>query len=339
MIYSRCNRAVTAAVACALAASAMTPKSVFAQAATHASRGRMTPSREVIVTGSFIKRPADRPQPLTVVGSDDLNNSQRNSVAESLKDLPQNVGSMAIVNTQGGGVNAGNSPTTTVNLRGLGAGASLVLLNGGRQIADGGYGYVDVNNLAPSIMIDRVEVLTDGSSALYGADAVAGVVNFITKKNFTGFEVKADLQRIQDTTHDRPDTNVGLLWGGHTDTTSVVAGLEYQTTEKLLVEDRYDASSSEVRSDLWLRQPVDIPVPGRRLALSLQRQRLRFPIRCAAARSSHGGPSGLANGIVITTGTPACMLYNALGRTLQPKSQRMNGLTTIDAQFHRYDHR
>ncbi len=160
MIDSRCNRAVAAAVAFALAASAMTPKSGFAQAATptppRAADGTVP---EVVITGSFIKRPADRPQPLTVVGSEDLDNSQRNSVAESLKDLPQNVGSMATVNTQGGGINAGNTPTTTVNLRGLGAGASLVLLNGGRQIADGGFGFVDVNNLAPSIMIERVEVL------------------------------------------------------------------------------------------------------------------------------------------------------------------------------------
>ena len=67
-------------------------------------------------------------------------------------------------------------------------------------------------------------------------------MNFITKKNFTGFEVKADFQRIQDTTHDRPDMNVGMLWGGHSDTTSIVAGLEYQTTEILLTDDRYDAT-------------------------------------------------------------------------------------------------
>src|ERR1700722_11903998 len=229
MTYSRCNRAVMAAVTCVLAAGVMTPRSVFAQQSVidtppHAADDSI---QEVIVTGSYIKRPADRPQPLTVLSSEDLSDLQRNSVAESLKDLPQNVGSMAVVNTQGGGVDAGNSPTTTVNLRGLGAGATLVLLNGGRQIADGGYGYVDVNNLAPSIMIDRVETLTDGSSALYGADAVAGVVNFITKKNFDGFDVKADFQRIQDTTSDRPDSNLGLLWGAHNDTTSIVAGFEY----------------------------------------------------------------------------------------------------------------
>src|ERR1044071_7554829 len=101
----RCNRAIMAAVACALAASAMTPRSAFAQTApTPRADDDLVP--EVVITGSFIKRPADRPQPLTVVGSDDLDNSQRNSVAEALKDLPQNVGSMATVNTQGGGINA-----------------------------------------------------------------------------------------------------------------------------------------------------------------------------------------------------------------------------------------
>src|ERR1700755_2860342 len=99
MNYSRCNRAVTAAVTCALAAGVMTPKSVLAQAAPEPAADDIP---QVVITGSFIKRPADRPQPLTVVGSEDLENSQRNSVAESLKDLPQNVGSMATVNTQGG---------------------------------------------------------------------------------------------------------------------------------------------------------------------------------------------------------------------------------------------
>ena len=334
MIYSRCNRAVMAAVSCALAASVMTPSSVFAQAATQgAPQADDAALQEVVVTGSYIKRPADRPQPLTVLSSEDLNNTQRNSVAESLKDLPQNVGSMAIVNTQGGGVDAGNSPTTTVNLRGLGAGATLVLLNGGRQIADGGYGYVDVNNLAPSIMIDRVETLTDGSSALYGSDAVAGVVNFITKKNFTGFEVKTGLQRIQDTTHDRPDTNLGLLWGAHTDTTSIVAGFEYQTTEPLLVQDRYPASrlkygltSSFGNPATFQYQIAGGPQP------SAVKASIPDPL-CGSPLLGNGGSSGLANGFVSTSGTPACSLYNALGRTLQPQSQRMNGLTTITHSF------
>ena len=332
MIYSRCNRAVMAAVSCALVASVMTPKSVFAQTATPRADDAAA-LEEVVVTGSFIKRPADRPQPLTVINSEELNDTQRNSIAESLKDLPQNVGSMATVNTQGGGVDAGNSPTTTVNLRGLGAGATLVLLNGSRQIADGGYGYVDVNNLAPSIMIDRVETLTDGSSALYGADAVAGVVNFITKKRFDGFEVKTDLQRIQHTTHDRPDANVGLLWGTHNDTTSIVAAFEYQSTETLLVEDRYGPDRLKFGLTSGFGNPATFqyqnavgPQPSAVVAS------IPDPL-CGSSLLGNGGPSGLGNGVVNRTGTPSCLLYNALGRTLQPESRRLNGLTTIEHKF------
>ena len=334
MSNSSCNRAVTAAVMCALAASVMTPKSVFAQvAAQTASQADDAALQEVVVTGSYIKRPADRPQPLTVITSEDLDNTQRNSVAESLKDLPQNVGSMAVVNTQGGGVDAGNSPTTTINLRGLGAGATLVLLNGGRQIADGGYGYVDVNNLAPAIMIDRIETLTDGASALYGSDAVAGVVNLITKKNFNGFEVKTDLQRIQDTTHDRPDTNLGLLWGTHTDTTSIVAGFEYATTETLLVSDRYPASRLKYGLTSGFGNPATFQeqVTGT-VQPSAVKGSIPDPL-CGSPLLGNGGPSGLANGFIQTTGTPACELYNALGRTLQPESKRMNGLTTVEHKF------
>src|SRR5262249_60162402 len=111
-----------------------------------------------LATGHFLTRPADRPPPLTVLSDGDLNDAQRNSVAETLKDLPQNVGSMAVVNTQGGGINAGNTPTTTVNLRGLGPGATLPLLNGGGQIADGGFWFVGINKLAPPLIIDCLEV-------------------------------------------------------------------------------------------------------------------------------------------------------------------------------------
>ena len=327
MNQSRCNRAVGAAVTCVLAAIATTPTSLFAQEA--ADDDGLT---QVVITGSFIKRPADRPQPLTVLGSEQLDDTQRNSVADSLKDLPQNVGSLATVNSQGGGFNAGNTPTATINLRGLGAGASLVLLNGGRQINDGGFGFVDVNNLAPAIMIDRVEVLTDGSSALYGADAVAGVVNFITKSKFDGFQLKADFTRIEDTTHARPDINVGLLWGGQSDTTRVVAGAEYQTTEMLLTDDRYDADRLRLGLSSGFGNPATFQYRNRTgVQPALPVSAIPDPL-CGSSQLG-GGPSGLAAGVPVTTGTPSCQLYNALGRALQPQSTRINGLTTISHDF------
>ena len=79
----RCNRLVASAVTLALAASVFTPLVVLAQAAAPTASRADDGLQEVVVTGSFIKRPADRPQPLTVVGSEELNDSQRNSFAES----------------------------------------------------------------------------------------------------------------------------------------------------------------------------------------------------------------------------------------------------------------
>ena len=98
---------------------------------------------EVTVTGSFLERPADRPQPITVIDNEALRLEQRGSIAEVFKNLPQSIGSTSMINSQQGGVNGGNSPTATINLRGLGPRATLVLLNGGRQTSDGGFGFVD----------------------------------------------------------------------------------------------------------------------------------------------------------------------------------------------------
>src|SRR5690606_39538965 len=82
-----------------------------------------------------------------------------------------------------------------VNLRGLGVASTLVLINGRRQTAsamatDRGENFVDTSSLPPLIAMDRVEILKDGATALYGSEAVAGVVNFITRSDITGFEAE-----------------------------------------------------------------------------------------------------------------------------------------------------
>jgi outer membrane receptor for ferrienterochelin and colicin len=93
----------------------------------------------------------------------------------------------------GGDNSTGNA---NVNLRNLGSGATLVLVNGKRNVNTSsdniGSGYVDLEGLIPNIALERVEVVKDGSSALYGSDAIAGVVNFITRRNFEGFELQYD---------------------------------------------------------------------------------------------------------------------------------------------------
>ena len=239
-----------------------------------------------------------------MLGADDLRLEQRGSIAEVFKNLPQNVGSVSTVNTQqgGGSVNMGNSPTTTLNLRGLGARATLVLLNGGRQTTDGGFGFVDINNLAPSIMIERIELLTDGASALYGSDAVAGVANFITRNTFDGIELRAEMEKIADSPADQPDINFGFIFGGgKASRRSVVAGLDYATTEVMLVEDRYD----DARLRLGLTSPSGNPATFQpRVAASGARaptaQSRPDPL-CGSA--AIGG--GLAAGELQTAPTPA----------------------------------
>jgi iron complex outermembrane recepter protein len=282
---------------------------------------------EIRVTGSFLQRPADRPQPVTVLTNEDIRLEQRASLAEVFKNLPQNVGSTSTINTQQGGFNGGNTPTATLNLRGLGPRATLVLLNGGRQTSDGGFGAVDINNLAPSIMIERVEVLTDGASALYGSDAVAGVANFLTRNNFEGLEVRMEGQKIQDTPGSRPDMNIGLLMGTGNDRTHVVAGLDYATTETLLVENRYDDDRLRLGLSSGFGNPATFQIVNANGSLRPLTQTRPDPL-CGSDLIGGGIRAGELNPV-----GNQCLLYNALGRTMQPKSERMVGLSVLSHEF------
>ncbi len=202
-----------------------------------------------------------------------------------------------------------------------------MLLNGGRQTTDGGFGFVDINNLAPSIMIERIELLTDGASALYGSDAVAGVANFITRNAFEGIELRVETQQIADSPADRPDMNVGFIFGSQGDDTSVVAGFDYATTEVMLVEDRYE----DARLRLGLTSPSGNPatyLPRVGAARAPGAQQRPDPL-CGSPLI--GG--GLAAGELVVAPNPQCNLFNALGRDQQPESKRLIGLSVLTHDF------
>ena len=152
---------------------------------------------EVVVTaktGSRIGRQGDSPSPLS--------NYDGSSLREAgLRDLRDLVGVLAI--NAGAENNADNLTqnftvgTANVNLRGLGVASTLVLLNSRRQVlsavqTDDGSSFVDLAALVPPMAIERVEILKDGATAIYGSDAVAGVANFITRQGFEGIEVQAE---------------------------------------------------------------------------------------------------------------------------------------------------
>ncbi|WP_158608466.1 TonB-dependent receptor domain-containing protein [Stagnimonas aquatica] len=142
--------------------------------------------KAVQVTGSRIKAPnLTSSSPITTVGAQEIKFQGTTRVEDLLNSLPQ------VFADQGGNLANGATGTATVDLRDLGSSRTLVLIDGKRvQPGDPGDSTADLNFI-PAALIDRVDVLTGGASATYGADAVAGVVNFVMKKNFEGVRIEA----------------------------------------------------------------------------------------------------------------------------------------------------
>jgi len=142
----------------------------------------------IIVTGSLIKNPnLKSAAPVQVVSRDELQLRQTNNAEELLRTLPGAVPSI------GSAVNNGNGGASFVDLRGLGTQRNVVLLDGQRITPADISGATDLNNI-PLALVDHVELLTGGAATTYGADAVSGVVNFITRSDFTGVEVNSSEQ-------------------------------------------------------------------------------------------------------------------------------------------------
>ena len=160
------------------------------QAQAGASAAPASTVEEVVVTGSRIVREGyEAPTPLTVVGVEELQKSADSNLLNIMNTMPALSGS-ATATTTISGLSPGNAGVQSLNLRSLGSTRTLVLLDGQRSVGAQRDGSVDVASF-PSQLIQRVDVVTGGASAVYGSDAVAGVVNFILDKKFTG--VKGEL--------------------------------------------------------------------------------------------------------------------------------------------------
>ena len=167
--------------------------SVLAQTPTAQTAQNTEPLSTVVVTGSrIIRNDTDTPSPLQVISSVDLQQSGYTSTQEVLKNLTAN-GQGTLSQSFSGAFASG---AAAIALRGLNVGYTLVLIDGHRSAPypigdDGQRSFVDVADI-PFEAIDRIEVLKDGASAVYGSDAIAGVVNIILKKTFQGLTVTAD---------------------------------------------------------------------------------------------------------------------------------------------------
>jgi iron complex outermembrane receptor protein len=151
-----------------------------------------TPLQRVEITGSAIKRlESETALPVQTITRDEIEKVGVTTASEILARLSSNVGGL----TDGASINVGGDQRgfNSANLRGIGTSSTLVLLNGRRMAnfaSPGDDTGVDLNNI-PAAAIQRVEVLLDGASALYGTDAIGGVINFITRKDFQGLELSA----------------------------------------------------------------------------------------------------------------------------------------------------
>src|SRR4051812_35138685 len=142
---------------------------------------------EIVVTGSRVRRKdLTTPAPVTVINREQITSSGIASLGDFLQQMPEQGGAL---NTN---VNNGGDGETAISLRGLGAQRTLVLVDGKRWV-NGGSGagsFVDLNSI-PSSAVERVEILKDGASAVYGSDAIGGVVNIITRRRVNGVEFSA----------------------------------------------------------------------------------------------------------------------------------------------------
>jgi outer membrane receptor protein involved in Fe transport len=197
----------------------------FAQDA--AEEGASAEQSDIVVTGSRIARPdLEVTSPVTVVGAEEITARQPNAAEDLLRDLP------AVRPALGPGVNNGSDGSASVNLRGLGDDRTLVILDGRRIVPFGLDGSVDLN-VIPTGLVERVDIVTGGASSVYGADAVAGIVNFITRRNFSGVDLSANYRISErgDATQYRAD----LLVGGNLEDGrgNVVLGLGYSNRNPL----------------------------------------------------------------------------------------------------------
>jgi len=168
---------------------------------------------EVVVTGSYIKSsPTDGASPVEIIGRDEIDNLNATTIADITANIAVNSGSE---NNSDSFTQGSTQGTSNINIRGLGLSSTLVLIDGKRQTlysSSANDGSVFVNTSAiPVIALDRVEVLKEGAASVYGSDAVAGVVNYILRKDFTGLEIEVSSQEAD--IGGQTDDRLGAIWG------------------------------------------------------------------------------------------------------------------------------
>ncbi len=179
---------------------------------------------EIVVTGSYIKNTDNELSPIETFSRDDYLKFNTMSLSEISRYVPSISGSHFQTNSMDGE----DQGMSAITLRGLDHASTLLMINTKRQTFAGtpsneGEGYIDAN-VIPEIAIKSIEILKEGATSIYGSDAVAGVVNVLTRKDFEGFLLRSDHQITES--HKQNDNKVGFLYGFKTDKNKLVLGFE-----------------------------------------------------------------------------------------------------------------
>ena len=203
-------------------------------------------AQRVEITGSSIKRvDAETALPVTVIRREDIERSGFTTAADLIQSLPSMQGFI----TASKSVNGGGGGVTTASLHSIGSAYTLVLLNG-RRLAPYDTGTTVNLNSIPLSMVDRIEVLTDGASAIYGADAIAGVVNFILKKNSKDGEISVTANLPQHAGGKSANFAITKGFGDlETDRFNILIGLSAEKQRELNAEQRNISKSGFIPFD------------------------------------------------------------------------------------------
>ena len=226
------NSKIAKAVRLAMMIGASAAAAISAPAAFAAEDGAESVER-IEVTGSRIKRSdMEGANPVTVIDEVAISKMSVTNVGDLLNNLTSAAGNATNTQTNNGGDSA-----TRFSLRGIGEERTLVLINGRRVVAGGGGANASVDlNTIPTSIVKRVEVLKDGASSIYGSDAIAGVVNIITRNDFEGFEVKLNYGEAGE--GDGAQTGIDMTFGAVGEKGSVVVAVGYNDQEDVFMGDR-----------------------------------------------------------------------------------------------------
>jgi iron complex outermembrane receptor protein len=195
---------------------------------------------EILVTGTRIRGKAPVGSPLVVIDRKTIQQSGLSTTQAIAQSIPQNFGGGMNEATAAGGTvgqNTGYNGTrgSSINLRGLGPSSTLILLNGERPPLGGYAGALADISMIPASAIERIEIVPDGASAIYGSDAVAGVVNIVPRLDFTGVEVSG---RIGTADGDSQEYQASLFAGTHWKGGRAMIAYEYYDRDRLRAADR-----------------------------------------------------------------------------------------------------